>query len=507
MVNWRGLRSHLIFAPVTEVCYSPAMSERPSETTANSADPSAWTTASAAWTRFFHATERPDALALIRITLCAALLVGVLQRLPHARELVSTDGAAAPHYPVLDAWVPGGTLAVVLYAVLATALVAGLGGWQTRIALLTAAVLLPYLGLLDGLSSLTKYTIIGWHGLVILAAGPSGAAWSIDARFGRGQASVPVWPRRLVQLLLCVLYFATAITKVRTAAYHSGEHLTFWMLTDLNAAHPLGHWLATRPTLAIIASQIALVWEAMFCVLVWVRPLRRGVLAVGAAFHIGTFLLLGLWLFPLVMLALYPAFADADRARRWMLAAAASLPRPRLAGLRPLASPTGLAVVTAIVAVTAIEAEYRIDPMDIRHPDRRPAAPQLSIEEAAKVLTPTGPLDVADWVYRADVGTTMAAGVVQSQSALGEGESPTLQVWVHQPHPDFVLQTDVVRVGGQDRAAGKGQTLTESSVIVLREMRSAVHTIVPAVPLPPGRYAVSLKTGGREFRRVRFDVR
>ena len=457
----------------------------------------------AAWNDFFHATERPDSLAAVRILLCGSLMIGVLQRLPHARELISLDGAAAPRFAFLADLVPGGTLAVAIYAVLALALAAGTIGWHTRLSLAIAAVLLPYVGLLDDVSTLTKYTVVATHGLLILACSPCAAAWSVDARLrGAARSTVPLWPRRLLQIFLCVLYFATAVTKVQTPTYLTGEHLTFWMLTDTNAAHPLGHWLATHPTLAVLASMLPLLWEALFAVLIWQRPLRRPMLLAGVGFHVGTYFLLGLWLFPLVMLALYPAFVAPAASRRAMLRLAIGLPRPNWQPLRPWATATGFAFVAAIATVTAVEAEYRLDPLDLRHPERRPAAAKLTPEEAAAALAPTGPLEPSDWIYRTHVGQTFAAGILQSVTApIAPGPPPLVQMWIHQPHPDFWLQTDLLRLNGPDETI-----LSEGGVAVLRELRSASYRPQYASDLPPGSYAIALKFEGKEFDRVFFDV-
>ena len=462
--------------------------------------PAGWVTA---LNRFFHDEERPDALAAIRIALCAALLIGVVQRLPHARELISSEGAAAPLHPWVVPLVPNGSVAVAVYAVLAVSLAAGLVGWQTRAALAIATVLYPYVGMLDSLSTMTKYTVIGTHGLLLLAWAPSGAAWSVDARFGRGRPTIPRWPRRLIQLFLCVLYFGTAVTKIPLAAYHTGEHLTFWMLTEINAAHPLGHWLATHPTLAIVASELALLWELLFAALVWLRPVRRPMLAIGIGFHIGTFFLLGLWLFPLVMLALYPAFADPARVRRLLLrlthAAGGLLPAPRWA--RPAASGSGFALAMAIASVTAVEAESRWDPLGQRDPGNRPAAQPLDASEARKLLVPSAPVDGREFVYRVVLGRTMTAGVMQPlRGDVRPGEPLTLQLWVHDPHPDWFLQADLARV-----REGRATTLHEGGTSVLREVRSP--TLAITAPTEPGRYAVLLKSGGEEFDRVSFTVR
>ena len=469
-------------------------------------DASSRSSFSDAWHRFFHATLRPEPLAAVRIGLCMALLLGVLLRVPHARLLVSSEGAAAPFFPELAALVPGGSLAVALYAVLAVCLLAGAIGWQTRVALLTAAVLLPYLGLLDGLTTMTKYTVIGTHALLLLGLGSPAAVWSVDAwrdpaRFARSH--VAAWPVRLLQILLCVLYFGTAVTKVQVPAYHTGEHMMFWMLTDINTPHPVGHWLAARPTLAIVAAEVALLWEALFLAVVWVRPLRPWVLALGVGFHVGTFVLFGLWLFPLVMLALYPIFLTAERLAavgRWFAQRFDRLPTRPLP--RPAFSAAAFALLLGAVSVTAVEAEYRLDPLNQRHPERRPAARELPAAEAAELLAGTPSPGPADWIHRVDLGTTLAAGtVVASERPLAVGEPPLVQVWIHRPHADFWLQTDLHRLDG-----GRDHLLIPGGQAILREQGSVLIPFDERTKLQPGQYAIVLKYNGEELWRRPFTV-
>ena len=461
------------------------------------------------WNRFFHDTQRPDALAGVRIGLCFTLLVGVLQRVPHARELISRDGAAAPMFDALDGWVPPGTIAVALYAALAVCLLAGLIGWQTRVALLAATGLYASVGLLDGATTMTKYTVIGTHGLLLLAMSPSAAAWSVDARFGgAARRLIPLWPTRLLVLFLCAMYFGTAVTKVVTPAYHTGEHLMFWMLTDINVPHPLGHWLSTKPTLAVIASELALLWELLFPVLVWRPAVRPWLLAIGAAFHLGTFTLLGLWLFPFIVLAFYPACLHPCTVRRALVRLQATardlLPeRASWQPLRPLLTGPGFAGVLAFTLVTAVEAEHHFDPTDARHPDRRPAAVPLSAEEASQLLAPTASPTPADWIYRVDLGTTYAAGaVLPSTKPLKVGQQPLVQVWLHQPHPDFWLQTDLHRIeeNGHDRL------LYEGGQAITRGERSTAIPMNDSTVMTPGEYALVLKYGGRELWRRPFRM-
>ena len=146
---------------------------------------------------WFFAEQPPYGMAMMRIVLPLVLLIDTCFRHPWAREFYSTDGAASP----LDVnfqqpgmvFIPGGTLAVARHAILIASLVASSMGWFTRISLGVATVLYTWFGLLDALSTLTKYTVIASHLLLkqLLC-------------FGRvNKASSKILRENLYKLLLC----------------------------------------------------------------------------------------------------------------------------------------------------------------------------------------------------------------------------------------------------------------------------------------------------------------
>ena len=98
-----------------------------------------------------------------------------------------------------------------------------------------------YIGfnLLDSVGTMTKYSVIASHLLVLLSFSGAGAVWSVDAAIRRRQTGstelqkVPVWPVRLMQLLFCFIYFGAAITKIQTDSFFSGEQMRYWMLSKL----------------------------------------------------------------------------------------------------------------------------------------------------------------------------------------------------------------------------------------------------------------------------------
>src|SRR3972149_7802799 len=139
--------------------------------------------------RFFYEREVPFGMALVRIFLPIGILLAMVIRWSHARELYSADGAPAPlaftyGYPGFLPELPGG-LVVAMHSVLILVLVTSMVGWCTRWSLLATTVLYTYLNMHDSLGTMTKYSVIATHGLLLLGLSHCGAVWSVDAWLAR----------------------------------------------------------------------------------------------------------------------------------------------------------------------------------------------------------------------------------------------------------------------------------------------------------------------------------
>jgi len=168
---------------------------------------------------FFHAERTPYGLALMRMLLPWVILIDAGPRAFQVRELYSSDGAPAPLWEAygISEFLPivPGPIAVAGYWALMFFLLAASVGWMTRFSLIAATVLYMYFTPLDMISTMSKYTVLSGHALFLLSLSHCGRLWSVDAllqRLRNPQASLrprfPVWPQRLIQLLVGVVYLA-----------------------------------------------------------------------------------------------------------------------------------------------------------------------------------------------------------------------------------------------------------------------------------------------------------
>src|SRR5262249_8033921 len=146
-----------------------------------------------------------------------------------------------------------------------------------------------WLGPLDVAATFAKPLVIGLHLLVLLAFADCGGAWSIDARLDPareiGCRLAPAWPRRLMQVLVCAIYFGAAMTKLRTPAFITGALLGFSLLDDRWGGDAFGRWLSAQPYALALLSLGTMLFEIVFPILVWVGRLRIAMLAAAFALH------------------------------------------------------------------------------------------------------------------------------------------------------------------------------------------------------------------------------
>lgn len=200
-----------------------------------------------------------------------------------------------------------------------------------------------------------------------LAIGPSGACLSVDSwwRRRRAAAAGKNLPRpqsssarvalRMIQLHMCVIYFWAGVSKLKGDSWYTGEAM--WQVMANQEYQTLDlTWLAHLPWVPYLVSHVTVLWEIMFCVLVWVPKLRPLMLLMGACMHFGIGAFLGMWTFGLIMTYAYFAFSDADvwRARLgWVLRSNRFAPPVDINTEAPLAAGTAPAFAEESSAAAA----------------------------------------------------------------------------------------------------------------------------------------------------------
>ena len=483
--------------------------------------------------RFFYEKEVPFGMALVRIFLPIGILLAMVIRWSHARELYSADGAPAPlaftyGYPGFLPELPGGVV-VALHSVLILVLVTSMLGWCTRWSLLSATALYTYINMHDSLSTMTKYSVIATHGLLLLGLSHCGAVWSIDAWLARRRAqnglslaapcppAFPAWPRRLLQLFIGIVYFGAAVTKIHTPAFFSGEQMQTWMITNYNLRTSLGIYLSQFPSILVMFGYVTIVWEVLFVFTSWRGWGRVAMLGTGTIFHFMTGITLGLDVFPVICISLYFSFLnerDVPRLARiwahtriaavWSRAAqragAALAPAFRWRNAVGIPSTAVFLSTVAAVALAGVQIEYWSDPYGERRPEGPYALKELDNDYVAELLTPTPAIRDKDKFTSLETGTIVVGGhLLNRRSEFQHGEMVTAEFGVAPPHEDMWVECNL--------HDDQNHVIDTVGRIVERESMSGSVYYRLSDWLAPGRYWLVLKAAGTEIMRKPITLR
>ena len=112
---------------------------------------------------------------------------------------------------------------------------------------------------------------------------------------------------RLIQIQLCVIYGYTGLEKMKGTAWWEGSAV--WKVFGNAQLAPMDFsFMAHWPLLVALMTLFTLIFEVYFPVVVWIPSLRKIWLFVGAAFHGGAAVLMGLPFFSLLMVSSYLVF-------------------------------------------------------------------------------------------------------------------------------------------------------------------------------------------------------
>ena len=224
--------------------------------------------------------------------------------------------SAGPLRPSPLQWVQDPASVRAFVAATAGAAVLFTLGWRTR-----AAGILLYLGLLS-IHHRNMPTNCGPDNLLLimvfyLMLGPSGAAYSLDARRAarrRGTPAEPLivpWAQRLIQLHLCLIYFNTAVLKCNGSTWLGGTAMHFVLNNPEIGRFDLSA-LCRYPLVINLLTHAGLLIEFALAFLLWFRPTRTWAALGGICLHAGVLVVVNVPLFGELMTACYLTFLEPD---------------------------------------------------------------------------------------------------------------------------------------------------------------------------------------------------
>jgi vitamin K-dependent gamma-carboxylase len=180
----------------------------------------------------------------------------------------------------------------------------GLGiaaGCFYRICIILFFLGFTYVELMDQTAYLNHYYLISLlSGLLIFL--PANRAWSFDARRKPQVAAstVPAWCLNILRFQIAVVYIFAGLAKFNADWLLRAQPLRIWLAarSDLPL---LGYWL-TQPWVAFAASWIGALFDTTIVFFLLLHRTRRPAFILLIVFHVATWLLFNIGMFPWIMI-------------------------------------------------------------------------------------------------------------------------------------------------------------------------------------------------------------
>lgn len=135
---------------------------------------------------------------------------------------------------------------------------------------------------------------------------PCGATLSVDSLIRRRPAVPSVAPglmRRVLQMQVCAIYFSAGIEKAQGIQWWNGDAI--WRSLTLPTFSQFDTtWLAYFQPVAMVSGWCIIAIELGYAIFIWNIRTRRVWLCLTVGMHLSIGLMLGMWLFALIMIIL-----------------------------------------------------------------------------------------------------------------------------------------------------------------------------------------------------------
>jgi hypothetical protein len=127
---------------------------------------------------------------------------------------------------------------------------------------------------------------------------------------------------RLIQIQLCIIYAYSGLEKARGNTWWNGDAIWFALGNSQVASMDFGFLVHTQWLIALMTFS-TIVWEVYFPFAIWIPRIRKYMLVIGCFFHLGIAMMMNLYDFSFMMLAVYILFIEEETLtqflRRWKL--------------------------------------------------------------------------------------------------------------------------------------------------------------------------------------------
>jgi len=190
-------------------------------------------------------------------------------------------------------------------------------GWFYRVCIVLFFVGFTYVELIDQTAYLNHYYLISLlAGLLVFL--PANRAWSIDAwrkpeiRLG----AAPAWTLNILRFQIAVVYVFAGLAKLNGDWLFRAQPLRIW-LAARSELPLIGHWLE-QAWVAVCASWFGAAFDCSIVFLLLSRRTRKPAFVLVILFHVATWILFNIGMFPWIMIIAATLLFPPDWPRHWL---------------------------------------------------------------------------------------------------------------------------------------------------------------------------------------------
>jgi hypothetical protein len=174
-----------------------------------------------------------------------------------------------------------------------------------------------YVELIDQTTYLNHYYLISLLSGVMIFL-PANRAWSVDAwrRPELLPEAVPAWTLNILRFQVAVVYVFAGLAKLNADWLFRAQPLRIWLAARSDLAL-IGPWLA-EPWVAYAASWFGAVFDTTIVLFLLNRRTRGVAYGLVTLFHVATWILFNIGMFPWIMIVAATLFFPANWPRPWL---------------------------------------------------------------------------------------------------------------------------------------------------------------------------------------------
>ena len=111
-----------------------------------------------------------------------------------------------------------------------------------------------------------------------------------------------------IMLQLCIAYFGSGIAKINDTFWLNGEATYYALSMERFVGTPLNKYIVQQKWIDYITNYGTIVFELLFPLLIWVKKMRKPLLAAGIIFHLCIYIFMMIYGFEIVFILIYGLF-------------------------------------------------------------------------------------------------------------------------------------------------------------------------------------------------------